>query len=203
MSRFESLRADELRAALIESYIGNKIVVVEETDSTNDLVWQMAQEGSPGGVVVFAERQTAGRGQRGNRWESAAHLGLWFSILLRPKVEPSESARLTDWAAQTIARTILEQVGIDARVKMPNDVYVGARKVSGVLVELRVEKNGAYAAIVGIGVNMNQTGLDFPEQLRERAGSLAMTAGKQIDRQLFAIALLRNLDRTYRALFPE
>ncbi len=202
MSQRESLCAEKLRAALGESYIGNGIIVVEETDSTNDLMWQRAREGNPSGVVIFAERQTAGRGQRGNRWESAAHLGLWFSILLRPGIGPADSARLTNWAAETIARTIEEENGIGAQVKLPNDIYIGTRKVAGVLVELRVEKNGAYAAIVGIGLNVNQTDVDFPEQLRERAGSLAMAAGKPVDRQLFAIALLRNLDRTYRALFP-
>ena len=93
MSRSESLRGEELRAALTDPHIGNKIVIVEETSSTNDRVWEMAQKGSPAGLVVFAESQTAGRGQRGNRWESAPHLGIWFSILLRPGIGPADSAR--------------------------------------------------------------------------------------------------------------
>src|SRR2546422_3480236 len=99
MSRLDSflddLNAENLRAALRDPYIGNRIVVVQETTSTNDLVWQMAQEKVADGLVAFAERQTAGRGQRGNRWESAPHHGLWFSILLRPKIGPAQSARLS------------------------------------------------------------------------------------------------------------
>ncbi len=201
MSQSDSLRGEELRAALADQHIGNKIVIVEETSSTNDLVWQMAQEGSPAGLVIFAESQTAGRGQRGNRWESAGHLGLWFSILLRPGIQPADSARLTNWAAQTIARTIEESIHIESRIKMPNDIYVLERKVAGVLVEMRVEKTGDYAAIVGIGINVNQTTEDFSEEVRASAGSLAMAAGEQIDRQMFALALLRNLDRSYRAVF--
>jgi BirA family transcriptional regulator, biotin operon repressor / biotin---[acetyl-CoA-carboxylase] ligase len=201
MSKPDSLSAEALRGAPGEAYIGREIVVVAEATSTNDLAWRMAQEGKPDGLVVFAERQTAGRGQRGNHWESTAHLGLWFSILLRPGIEPADSSRLTDWAAQNIAQTIQEQTQVEARIKMPNDIYVLQRKVAGVLVELRVEKNGAYAGIAGIGVNVNQTAADFSETIRAGAGSLAMATGRKIDRQTFALALLRNLDRTYRALF--
>lgn len=201
MSERDSLRGEELRAALTSPHIGNKILLVEETSSTNDLVWQMAQKGSPEGLVIFAESQTGGRGQRGNRWESAAHLGLWFSILLRPKISPADSARLTDWAAESVALTIEEEVGLKAQMKLPNDIYLDSRKVAGVLVEMRVEKNGGYAAIVGIGVNVNHTNRDFSDQLRQSAGSLAMAAGRQLDRQLLALALLRKLDQTYRARF--
>lgn len=201
MSQGDSWRGGELRAALTDSHIGNKIVVVGETSSTNDLVWQMAQQGNSDGLVVFAESQSGGRGQRGNQWESAAHLGLWFSILLRPKIGPADSARLVAWAAQTVGTTIEEETGLGAQIKLPNDIYIGARKVAGVLVEMRVEKDGGYAAIVGIGVNVNQADRDFSEQLRQSAGSLAMAAGRQLDRQLLALALLRKLDQTYRALF--
>ena len=201
MSQRDSLRDEKLRTALTDSHIGNKIVVVEETSSTNDLVWQMAQQGSPEGLVVFAESQTGGRGQRGNRWESAAHLGLWFSILLRPQIAPADSARLTVWTAKAVALTIAEKIGIHARIKLPNDVYLDSRKVGGLLVEMRVEKDGGYAAIVGIGVNVNQTDSDFSEQLRQSAGSLAMAAGRKLDRQVLALALLRKLDQSYRALF--
>jgi BirA family transcriptional regulator, biotin operon repressor / biotin---[acetyl-CoA-carboxylase] ligase len=197
----DDLKADDLRAALDDPHIGNRIVVVEETTSTNDLVWQMAQEGSGDGLVVFAERQTAGRGQRGNRWESAPHQGLWFSILLRPKIGPAESARLTTWATQTVAATVEEALGINAAIKPPNDVYAGDRKIAGVLVEMRVEKTGDYLAIAGIGVNVNQSAGDFSDELCERAGSLAMAVGKRIDRPEFAIALLRDLDQSYCALF--
>jgi BirA family transcriptional regulator, biotin operon repressor / biotin---[acetyl-CoA-carboxylase] ligase len=201
MLQGDSLRGEELRAALTGAHIGNKIIVVEETPSTNDLAWQMARQGSPDGLVVFAESQTGGRGQRGNQWESAGHLGLWFSILLRPKIAPADSARLVVWAAQTIGTTIEEEAGIGAQIKLPNDVYLDSRKAAGVLVEMRVEKNGGYAAIVGIGVNVNQAERDFSEPLRQSAGSLKMATGRQLDRQVLAIALLRKLNQTYRALF--
>jgi len=201
MLQRDSLRGEELRAALINPHIGNRISIVEETSSTNDLVWQMAQKGSPDGIVVFAESQTGGRGQRGNHWESATHLGLWFSILLRPKIGPADSARVIAWAMQTVATTIEEEIGTSVQIKLPNDIYLGTKKVAGVLVEMRVEEDGGYAAIVGIGVNVNQTEQDFSKEIRERAGSLAMAAGKQINRRGFALTLLLKLDQNYRALF--
>lgn len=200
MTKFDQLDAKTLRGALGESFIGNEIIVLKETTSSNDVVWQLARKGHRAGLVVFAESQTSGRGQRGNRWESAPHLGVWLSILLRPKIEPADSARVVTWAAQNIVATIKEEIGADAQIKLPNDIYIHAKKIAGVLVEMRVEKEGGYAAIVGIGVNVNQSEHDFPEELRQRAGSLAMAAARQIDRQRFAIVLLRNLDESYRTV---
>src|SRR6188508_394106 len=91
----DRLIAAELRARLAGFRIGNEIVVLDETGSTNDLGWEAAQRGVPEGFVAFAERQTAGRGQYGRRWESAPHQGLWLSVLLRPRITLDESPRLT------------------------------------------------------------------------------------------------------------
>ena len=191
------LSAEDLRAALGECRIGRQIIVIRETSSTNDFVFRMATPSVPEGLVVFAEHQTAGRGQRNNRWESASHKGLWFSILLRPEIPVAESARLTNWTAETIAQTILEQFAIRAAIKLPNDIYIKERKIAGVLVEMRVIEDGGYVAIIGIGVNVNQTAEEFSEEVRSRAISLATVTGGQVDRHDFAVALLRDLDRTY------
>jgi BirA family transcriptional regulator, biotin operon repressor / biotin---[acetyl-CoA-carboxylase] ligase len=197
----DRLVADELRDQLGQCTIGREIAVIQETTSTNDSILQRASAQTPEGLVVFAEKQTAGRGQRENVWESAAHKGLWFSILLRPKIDISESALLTDWAAQTVAKTITEQFNAATVVKPPNDVYLEGKKVSGVLLEMRAQSNAPHIAVLGIGVNVNHRAEDFSEQLRERAASLAQILDRHIDRQSFAVALLRNLDRTYRENF--
>ena len=151
----------------------------------------------PEGVVVFAEEQTAGRGQRSNQWHSAPQQGLWFSILLRPQIPISESARLTNWAAQAVTATISQELGLTPTIKPPNDVYLAGRKVCGVLVETKAGPGRDFAAIAGIGVNVNQPLDAFPEALRERAGSLAMALGRPLNRSEFAVALLRELDRRY------
>jgi len=198
MSRADPLDPSAISAELNEQLIGNRVLVLDETTSTNDVVRQMAHQNAEG-LVVFAEKQTAGRGQYGRNWESTPYLGLWCSILLRPKIPVSQSARLTNLLAQAIAATLHEEVGLAASIKLPNDVFVDGRKIAGVLVEMRVERNGEYAAIAGIGLNVNQVAADFPPELRNSSGSIAMTAGRSIARQQLAIALLRQLDSRYRS----
>ena len=192
----DRLIATELRAELAGSGIGNEIVVVEETPSTNDLAWAAAERGAAAGFVVFAERQTKGRGQYGRRWQSAPYQGLWFSILLRPAITLRDSPRLTSQLAELVSATIAEETGCTPTIKPPNDIYIAGRKVAGVLVEGRTTGDGSYVAVAGIGINVNQTIDDFPEELREIADSLAMAAGRKIDRSKLAIALLRRLDGT-------
>jgi BirA family biotin operon repressor/biotin-[acetyl-CoA-carboxylase] ligase len=196
--RRDRLVADELRAALGESRVGNEIVVVEETRSTNDLVWEAVDRGAAEGFVVFAERQTAGRGQYGRRWESTPYQGLWFSVLLRPLITLNESPRLTSLLATVAAATLIEETGCTAAIKPPNDIYVTCRKVAGVLVEGRTASDGSYIAVAGIGVNVNQTLADFPAELRATAGSLRMATGRLIQRAQLAVALLRKLETDYR-----
>ncbi|HEX8280390.1 MAG TPA: biotin--[acetyl-CoA-carboxylase] ligase, partial [Chthoniobacterales bacterium] len=133
----------------------------------------------------------------GNRWASAAGKGLWLSILLRASIAPAEAPRITAWAAQTIASTVNEEFSLGATVKPPNDVYVGIRKVAGVLLELRAVPGEAHVSILGIGINVNQQLADFPEELHARAGSIAMALGDNVSRHEFAVAILRALDRTY------
>jgi BirA family biotin operon repressor/biotin-[acetyl-CoA-carboxylase] ligase len=154
-------------------------------------------------LIVFAEHQTDGRGQRGNRWESAAGKGLWFSILLRPEIQLGDSGELTIWAIEAISDVIRIEFGLEPAIKLPNDVQVNGHKVGGVLVEMRAQNKAPHLAVVGIGINVNQSRDDFPTELQDRATALAITLGRQVDRQKFAVALLRNLDLTYREEFSK
>jgi biotin-[acetyl-CoA-carboxylase] ligase BirA-like protein len=221
--KLDRLTADQLKSQIPGAVIGREIIVLEQTGSTNDTIWQAAspqgaavsslpavasaKEGPPPlvdeGLVVFAEHQTHGRGQRGNRWESAAGKGLWFSILLRPEIQLRDSGRLTVWAMEAISDAIRTTFGLEPAIKLPNDVQLYERKVSGVLVEMRAQNNAPHLAVVGIGINVNQSRDDFPAKLQDRAISLAIALGRQVERQSFAVALLRNLDLTYREKFPH
>ena len=201
MTSFDALNAEKLRTELEPTIIGREIVVLEETSSTNDSILERTSSTTLEGLVVFAERQAAGRGQRSNLWESAAGKGLWFSILLRPKIDIKDSARLTTWVAGVIAQTVADEFDLRAMVKSPNDVYIGESKIAGVLVEMRAQSAAPHAAIVGIGLNVNHAPSDFSEELRERATSLAILRRERLDRHRVALALLRNLDRTYAELF--
>ncbi len=197
--RSDRLIADELRRILGECGMENQLAVVEKTCSTNDLAWEAEARGASEGFVVFAERQTAGRGQYGRHWESAPYQGLWFSVLLRPSITLSESPRLSSLLASVAAATISEETGCAASIKLPNDIYLAGRKIAGVLVEGRTARDGSYVAVAGMGVNVNQTLEDFPPELQATAGSLRMATGRQIQRGPLAVALLRRLETDYRA----
>jgi BirA family biotin operon repressor/biotin-[acetyl-CoA-carboxylase] ligase len=197
VEKFDRLIADQLKADLPGTLIGREIIVLEQTNSTNDAILLLGTSKSKQGLVLFAEHQTAGRGQRGNCWDSAAGKGLWFSILLRPDIQLSDSGRLTIWAIQAISGVIQAEFGLEPAIKLPNDVQLYARKVAGVLVEMRAQEKAPYVAIVGIGINVNQSLQDFPPELQSGAISLAMALHRLVNRQELAIAVLRNLDRTY------
>jgi BirA family transcriptional regulator, biotin operon repressor / biotin---[acetyl-CoA-carboxylase] ligase len=201
MSAADWLSAAKLRAGLGHCTIGREIIVLDEATSTSDVVLRMANRGAGEGLVVFAEHQTAGRGQRGNVWESPAGKGLLCSILLRPNVAVKDPARLVEWAVKGIACTLESACLCKATIKPPNDIYIDGRKVAGVLVEMRAQPGAQHLAVVGIGVNVNQIPSHFPEELRKRAISLAIVLGGPVDRNVLAVTLLRNLDQLYREGF--
>src|SRR6266404_6282659 len=162
----DRLIAEQLQAHLPCATIGRQIVVLEQTSSTNNAILQVASANFKEGLVLFAEHQTAGRGQRGNRWESAAGKGLWFSILLRPNIQINDSAQLTIWAIEAIADVIRTEWNLEPAIKLPNDVQLFGRKVAGVLVEMRAQEKAPHLAIVGVGINVNQSMEDFPPELQ-------------------------------------
>jgi len=206
LSSPDRLIADDLMARLGERALVREIVVFTETDSTNELGMRRGRQGDAGGLVIFAERQTAGRGRFGRVWESASHRGLWFSLLLRPSLPLPLWPRLTTWAAVALADAIEDALALAVTIKWPNDVHLGGKKIAGILAESGTDTFGEPFAVVGIGVNVNHDPADFPPELRAKAGSLRMATGRIIDRPAMAAALLRALDARLPQLenaFPE
>ena len=197
------LIADDLRAARPEdAIVGREILVFEETGSTNDLAARAGQDGVPEGLVIFAESQRAGRGRLGRKWVSPHRRNLLCSTLLRPVAVPvGRWPELTFCAALAVAETAERFAGRPARIKWPNDVLVEGRKVAGVLLESHQGQPHGFV-VVGIGLNVLQTGADFPPELRERAGSLSMLrAGGSgvpaLKRREVASCLLERLEAHY------
>lgn len=190
--------ADDLMARLgARCALAREILVFEKTKSTSDLAAQLGHGGAAEGAIIFAETQTAGRGRLGRKWESPAREGLWFSLLLRPQLPMHEWTRLTIWAAVAVARGIedaLGHAGPRAQVKWPNDIYLGGKKIVGILTESHASERGAFA-VAGIGVNVNQ--LNFPVELAARASSLRLATGRAQDRAEVAAAIVRRLDESY------
>ena len=199
MTTDTDLDASALRAALpAGTVVGREVVVFGETDSTNDLAAQAGRDGVAEGIVFFAESQRAGRGRLGRRWVSPPGRNLLFSVLLRPATVPAERwPELTFCAALAVAETAERFTGQAARVKWPNDVLVSGRKVAGVLLEAHHAQAPGFV-VVGIGLNVLQGTEDFPPELRERAGSLAMFGSVDgLYRREVAAFLLARLNEHY------
>ena len=166
------------------------VEVVGEITSTNDELLRRGEEGAPEGTLLFAERQTAGRGQFQRPWDSAPGLGLWFSLLLRLEINDTMIPLLSAFPAVALVNT-LESLGIGSGIKKPNDLLIGNRKVAGILVETRPGKHPF--AVIGIGLNVNHSIADFPVELQDRATSLALVAGSPVDRNAVAASLVAKL----------
>ena len=192
-----ALHADDLLARLgTTKVVGRDIRVFEETTSTNDVIEKLARDGVKEGVVVFAESQTKGRGRLGRKWMSPTHQGLWFSVLLRPKLSPQETTQLTVASATALRRAIKKVTGLAADIKWPNDLLIGGKKVVGILTEMSAEVDCVRHVILGIGVDVNQA--DFPPELRALATSLKIAGGgENICRAELATEILRELDADY------
>ena len=192
------LHADDLLARLGETkVIGRDIRVFEETTSTNDVIEKLARDGVKEGAVVFAESQTKGRGRLGRKWVSPTRKGLWFSVLLRPKLSPQETTQLTVASATALRRAIKNVTGLLTDIKWPNDLLIGGKKVVGILTEMSAEVDRVRHIILGIGVDVNQDAPEFPVELRKIATSLKAEAGEQISRAELATEMLRQLDADY------
>ena len=172
--------------------------VLPVTTSSNDELLSLGETGSPTGTLLFAERQTAGRGQFQRVWASTQPLGLWFSLLLRLEISDATIPALSSFAAVALVET-LDELGIrEARIKPPNDLYLHGRKMAGILVETRTGKHPF--TVVGIGLNVNHRLEDFPPELQASATSLRIVSGKSFNRNHVAGVLLKALGRSEQLL---
>lgn len=201
----EKLNAQRIRSLLPEGVVlGGEIHCLDCVDSTNIYLKGLADQGAPHGTVVMAEEQTLGKGRKGRRFESLAGAGLYFSLLLRPCCELSDTVNLTPWAAVAVARAIRDSSGVCPDIKWVNDLLLNGRKLCGILTELSVNAAGGLDyAIVGIGINLTQSREDFAALgLGEIATSLAAEGLGGTDRSALAAALIAQLD-ILAAQFPK
>ena len=180
--------------------IGGRVAVFRETESTNDIVLRAAEGGEGEGFVAFAESQTRGRGQFGRQWASAPGLGLWFSLLLRPRWAPAELAQITPLVAVAVARAIARVSELPIAIKPPNDIFCRGRKLAGILSEARTGREVFVA--VGIGINVNHARTDFPLELQTVATSVAIETGGSRAREELAVAVLRAIGEIYDPAAP-
>ncbi|MEN9797598.1 MAG: BirA bifunctional protein [Pseudomonadota bacterium] len=190
----DRLTALELSPLLSTHELGRTLHYREEIPSTNELAYRLAQEGAFHGEVVVCERQTAGRGRRGRGWLSPPGLNLAFSAILRPELPPQRAPELTLVAAVGLAEALRGAGAPGAAIKWPNDVQVEGKKVAGILTELSAEADRVHFVVLGMGVNLNLSAQDFPEELRATATSLMLARGSRVPRALFTASLLSHLE---------
>jgi len=173
-------------------------------DSTNTRARELARQGAPHGTVLIADHQTGGRGRRGRSFHSPAGSGIYMSVILRPRCAPQQVMHLTCAAAVAMCDAVEAAAGFRPGIKWTNDLVCGRRKIAGVLTELGFDNRGNVDfAVIGIGINCCQQEGDFPEDIRNIAGSLSSVSGQQIDRIKVAAAMVDALYRMDATLLTE
>ncbi|MFO7247341.1 MAG: biotin--[acetyl-CoA-carboxylase] ligase [Bacillota bacterium] len=193
----------EVQDGLKATRFGREVVYFDAIASTQIEAHRRAEAGAPEGLVVAADVQTGGRGRLGRTWHSPPDAGIWMSLVLRPEVPLARVPQLTLVAAVSLADTLAEHTGLSVGIKWPNDLFAGGRKVCGILTELAAEADRVHFVILGIGLNVNQKEEDFPPELRARAGSLAMAAGRSFSRVALTQRLLEGLETDYDTYLRE
>lgn len=196
----DALAEAEIRRWLTTKEIGREMEIHALIDSTNIRAKALAAEGAPHGTAVIAEAQSRGRGRLGRTFFSPEKGGIYLSYVLRPACTPEKAAMITSLAAAAVARAIEKVSEVEVRIKWVNDLYIGGRKVCGILSEagMGMEAGQLDYVVVGIGVNTGRT--EFPPDLRDIATSIGNEAGRAPDRNRLAAEISNQLEAMFGQL---
>jgi BirA family biotin operon repressor/biotin-[acetyl-CoA-carboxylase] ligase len=195
---------DDLATALATAGVragifSRQVLWYADVGSTNDVAATFADRGEPEGTVVIADAQSAGRGRHGREWVSPAGVGLYMSVVLRPAAHAV--SLLTIAAGVALAEGIQSATGLQPQLKWPNDVYIGERKLAGILAEAgtsHATNAGVHHVVLGCGINLMPAA--YPPDVAARATSIESELGRPIDRGLLLVECLAALHLRYRDL---
>lgn len=191
------LNAPAVRASLHAKILGCELDVLDSVDSTNTYLKARGAAGCKSGAVAAAREQVSGKGRLGRSWLSGRDESVMFSVLLRPQLAPSEAAAITPLAGLAICRALRDATGLDCRIKWPNDVIVGGKKLVGILTEMSAEFDAVEFIVTGVGVNVDQAA--FPAEITHKATSLYRETGKHFDKNQLLAFLLDRMEAEYLA----
>jgi len=204
--RPDLLNPKKISNKLFTRTFGKNIFYFNSIDSTQDAAKKLEQNGAPEGAVVIAEEQTKARGRGDRSWFSPKG-GLWFSLLLRPSLEPKEIPLLSLVFSLAIAEAIEKECKVICKVKWPNDVLLenprlknSFKKVCGILIEMSAESDKVHWVIVGCGVNVNNL---LPKELIPKVVTLKEVLGKKVNRNVLLQALLKAMESFYIKFVQE
>jgi BirA family biotin operon repressor/biotin-[acetyl-CoA-carboxylase] ligase len=182
--------------------LGRRVLVFPRLDSSNTLALSLATDPAQHGVVLLADEQSAGRGQYGRSWQAPPRSSVLMSLLLFPPPALRRPALLVAWAAVSVCEVVRAVTGLQARIKWPNDVFVGDKKVCGILIEQRNsgDRDLPLATVVGVGLNVTQPAEAFMAANLPDAGSLLSTSDMVHDVEEIAGRLIVQLDTEYDRL---
>ena len=178
--------------------LAEKIHHFREIGSTMDMARELANRGAEEGTIVVAESQSWGRGRLKRAWLSPQG-GIYFTVILRPKISPIYAPRINLMASVAVATTIRKLLGLTAELKWPNDVLIEGRKVCGILAEMEAETDVINFVNLGIGINANTA----ISQFGKRATSLKEELGKEISRKEFFSSVLEEIAKQQALLTKE
>ena len=196
----------DVRTIFQTSLIGCEIEHHSQVASTNDIAIARGKAGAAEGTLIIAEHQTAGRGRYGRKWDAPSGKCLLVSVVFRHRLLRNHVALPNLIGAIAIAEAIHTTHGLEAQIKMPNDVRIKEKKVAGVLTELAYDDQHQPFFVLGFGVNVNSVLEDFPPELRETATSVRIAAAcaknqdAEICRTSLLRVILRQLEKTYLQL---
>ena len=170
-----------------------RIVHFNKLISTNDYVHDMAQKGAREGLVVVSDYQTKGRGRYERRWVCPRKKGLLFSLLLKPRWPVNRAPVLTQWMAKAVQKTLLEQTGLPTRLKRPNDLMVGRKKLCGILAESYSHSTRLDHVVVGVGLNVTSR----ERELVRGATSIWEQSRSKINPRQLLEPILRHFEALY------
>ncbi|MFZ3578148.1 biotin--[acetyl-CoA-carboxylase] ligase [Virgibacillus sp. DJP39] len=186
-----------LHWGLQTEWLGNKIIHRHSVTSTQHLAHQLASENALHGTVVIADEQTEGKGRMNRPWHSSENKGIWMSIILRPKILPYLAPQLTLLTATVIAEVFSKQLGITPQIKWPNDVLINQKKVAGILTEMQAEQDQIQYIVIGIGINVNHSINEIPEDLVNTATSLHIASKEERPIKDLIQQILQTFEPTY------
>ncbi|MGN1113382.1 MAG: biotin--[acetyl-CoA-carboxylase] ligase [Acutalibacteraceae bacterium] len=176
-------------------YIGRPTVVLDSVDSTNEEIKRRARQGEKQGLTVVSDEQTLGKGRLGRVWKSPKGTSIYESILLRPDLPPSQVPCITLVAGLALCNAINGIANLGAKIKWPNDIIIGRKKLCGILTEMTIEDNAVSFAVVGMGINVNNR--SFPDEIKEKATSLYLEAGRSFSRNEIITRLAQSFEQAY------
>ena len=189
----------EIHKRLRTQFVGKKIRYLENTPSTIWVGKQICSEGDVEkmhGMVIIAEEQTGGIGRMGRAWISPSG-GIWITIVLKPHIPIDRVFMITMAGSVALARAIRKEFDLGALIKWPNDIFIGNKKVAGLLLELAAEADAVHYCLLGMGIDVNVQLDQFSPALQKEITSISAEVGHEVDRAAFLARILKEFESHY------